>query len=58
MDRATLQHLLREAESLVRRGARSIIHQLDVVRTLEREGHDAEFAREFLERLEMGSMEG
>jgi hypothetical protein len=48
--RGTVQHLLREAESLVRRGARSIIHQLDVVRTLEREGHDAEFAREFLGR--------
>jgi hypothetical protein len=52
MGHATLKHLLEEAESLVRHGARNIIHQLGVVRTLERAGQDAEMAREHLVRLE------
>jgi hypothetical protein len=52
MDRATLEQLLQEAESLLHRGERSIAHQRDVIETLERGGHDAKAAQMFLRRLE------
>jgi hypothetical protein len=52
MDRATLEQLLREAESLLHRGERNIAHQREVIGTLERGGHDATAAKMFLRRLE------
>jgi hypothetical protein len=52
MDRATLEHFLREAESLLHRGERNIAHQREVIGTLERGGHDATAAKMFLRRLE------
>ena len=52
MDRAALEQLLREAESLLHRGERNIAHQREVIGTLERGGHDATAAKIFLRRLE------
>ena len=52
MDRATLELLLREAESLLQRGEQNIAHQREVIGTLERGGHDATAAKMFLRRLE------
>ena len=52
MDRATLELLLREAESLLQRGEQNIAHQRAVIQTLERGGHDARAAHMFLRRLE------
>jgi hypothetical protein len=45
MDRATLEQLLQEAESLPHRGERNIAHQREVIGTLERGGHDATAAK-------------
>jgi hypothetical protein len=53
MDRATLQQLLHEAESLLHREESSIAHQREVIGTLERVGHDATSAKVFLRRLEI-----
>lgn len=52
MDRATLQQLLREAERLVERDERNVIHQRQIIGTLERAGQDATIAKAFLGRLE------
>jgi hypothetical protein len=52
MDRATLEQLLQEAESLLHHGQRNIAHQREVIGTLERGGHDAIAAKMFLRRLE------
>jgi hypothetical protein len=52
MDRATLEQLLQEAESLLHRGERNITHQREVIGTLERAGQDAALAKSFLRRLE------
>ena len=52
MDRAALQQLLREAESLLHRGEQNIAHQREAIGTLERGGHDATAAKMFLRRLE------
>ena len=52
MDRATLEQLLQEAESLLHRGEWNIAHQREVIGTLERGGHDATAAKMFLRRLE------
>jgi hypothetical protein len=52
MDRATLEQLLREAESLLHRGEQNISHQRGVIGMLERGAHDATTAKMFLRRLE------
>jgi hypothetical protein len=52
MDRAELERMLQEAESLLARDERSIAHQHRVIATLERGGHDASLAKMFLGRLE------
>ena len=52
MDHAALDQLLREAEGLLHRGEQNIAHQREVIRTLERGGHDATAAKMFLRRLE------
>jgi len=52
MDRADLENLLREVESLLARDERNIAHQYGVMATLERGGRDASFAKMFLKRLE------
>ena len=52
MDGAALELLLREAESLLQRGERNIVHQREVIGTLERGGHDGTAAKMFLRRLE------
>jgi hypothetical protein len=52
MDRATLEQLLQEAESVLHRGERNIAYQREVIGTLERGGHDATAAKMFLRRLE------
>jgi hypothetical protein len=52
MDRATLEQLLQEAESVLYRGERNIAHQREVIGTLERGGHDATAAKMFLRPLE------
>jgi hypothetical protein len=52
MERATLEQLLHEAESLLHRGERNIAHQREMISTLERGGHDATAAKMFLRRLE------
>jgi len=52
MDRAALEQLLREAESVLHRGEQNIAHQRDVIGTLERGVHDAPAAKMFLRRLE------
>jgi hypothetical protein len=52
MDRAALEQLLRDAESLLHRGERNIAHQREVIGTLERGGDDATAAKMFLRRLE------
>jgi hypothetical protein len=52
MERAALEQLLQEAESLIHRGEQNIAYQREVIGTLERGGHDATAARMFLRRLE------
>ena len=52
MDRAILEQLLREAESLLQRGEHNIAYQREMIGTLERGGHDATAAKMFLRRLE------
>ena len=52
MDRAILEQLLREAESLLQRGEHNIAYQRETIGTLERGGHDATAAKMFLRRLE------
>ena len=52
MDRATLEDLLQEAESLLQRGELSIDFQREVIAKLERGGHDVAAAKLFLRRLE------
>ena len=52
MDRAALEQLLRDAESLLHRGEQNIAHQREVIGTLEQGGHDATAAKMFLRRLE------
>jgi hypothetical protein len=52
MDRAALEQLLRDAESLLHRGERNIAHQREVIGTLERGGHNTAAAKMFLRRLE------
>jgi hypothetical protein len=52
MDRAALEQLLRDAESLFHRGEQNIAHQCEVIGTLARGGHDATAAKMFLRRLE------
>ena len=52
MDRATLEDLLREAESLLHRGELSIAFQREVIAKLERGGHNVTAAKLFLRRLE------
>ena len=52
MDRAALEQLLRDAESLLHRGEQNIAHQREVIGTLERGSHDATAAKMFLRRLE------
>ena len=52
MDRAALEQLLRDAESLLHRGKQNIAHQREMIGTLERGGHDATAAKMFLRRLE------
>jgi hypothetical protein len=52
MDRAALEQLLRDAESLLHREERNIAHQREVIGTLERGGRDATAAKMFLRRLE------
>ena len=51
MDRATLEQLLREAESLLQRGEQNIAHQREVIGTLERGGHDATAAKMFFKAI-------
>jgi inactivated superfamily I helicase len=53
MDRANLEKQLREVEGLLAHDGRSIANQHEVITTLERGGHDANFARMFLRRLEL-----
>ena len=52
MDRATIQHLLQEAESLLHRGELNIAFQREMIAKLERGGHDVTSAKLFLRRLE------
>jgi hypothetical protein len=52
MDRAILQQLIAEAESLLHRGELDIARQREMVRTLKREGHDVADERLRLRRLE------
>lgn len=52
MDRAALQQLLQESESLLHREDIKIAHQRDLIATLERRGRDATAARLLLRRLE------
>ena len=52
MDRATLRHRLKDAESLVRRLEGNITLQRQMIATLHRGGHDAKAAEMFLKRLE------
>jgi hypothetical protein len=52
MDRATLEQLLQEAESLLHRGQQNIAYQREAIGTLKRGGHDATAAKMFLRRLE------
>jgi hypothetical protein len=52
MDRATIQHLLREAESLLQRGELNIAFQREMIAKLEQGGHDVTAAKLFLRRLE------
>jgi hypothetical protein len=52
MDRATLENLSREAESLLQRGEQNIAFQREVIAKLERGGHDVTAAQLFLRRLE------
>jgi hypothetical protein len=52
MDRATLEDLLQEAESLLQRGELSIAFQREVIAKLERGGHNVTAAKLFLRRLE------
>jgi hypothetical protein len=51
MDRATLEDLLQEAESL-QRGELNIAFQREMIAKLERGGHDVTAAKLFLRRLE------
>ena len=52
MDRATIQHLLQNAESLLERGELNIVFQRQMIARLERGGHDVKAANMFLKRLE------
>ena len=51
MDRAALEQLLQEAESLLHRGEQNIA-QREVIETPARGGHDATAAKMLLRRLE------
>ncbi len=52
MDRATLEQLLHEAESILHRGESRIAQQLELIASLQRRGADATSAKAFLRRLE------
>jgi hypothetical protein len=52
MDRAALRQRFREAKRRVQRVQRRIVHQRDIVSTLEWDGHDATAAKEFLRGLQ------
>jgi hypothetical protein len=52
MDRATIQHLLQEAESLLQRGELNIAFQREMIAKLEQGGHEVTAAKLFLRRLE------
>lgn len=52
MERAVLQQLLLEAESLLYRGECTIAEQRELIGTLERRGGDATIAKLSLRRLE------
>ena len=52
MDRATLKHLLQEAESLLQRDELTIAFQREMIAKLEQGGHDVTAAKLFLRRLE------
>ena len=52
MDRATLEQLLQEAETVLYRGDLGIARQREIIGTLQQRGHDASFARLQLRRLE------
>ena len=52
MDRATLEELLQESESLLQRGELSIAFQREMIAKLERVGHVVTAAKLFLRRLE------
>jgi hypothetical protein len=52
MDRAILENLLREAESLLQREEQNIVFQREMIAKLERGGHDVSAAKLFLSRLE------
>ena len=52
MDRATIQHLLQEAESLLQYGELNVAFQREMIGMLEQGGHDVTAAKLFLRRLE------
>jgi hypothetical protein len=52
MDRATLEELLQEAESLLQRGELNIAFQREMTAKLERGGYVVTAAKLFLRRLE------
>ena len=52
MDRATLKHLLQEAESLLQRDELTTAFQREMIAKVEQGNHDATAAKLFLRRLE------
>ena len=52
MDRATIQQLLQEAESLLHCGELNVAFQREMIGKLEQGGHDVTAAKLFLRRLE------
>ena len=52
MDRATLKHLLQQAESLLQRDELTIAFQREMIAKLEQGDHDVTAAKLFLRRLE------
>ncbi len=52
MDKATLQHRLKEAEAVMQRGEEDIALQRQTIATLDGGGHEVEAAKMFLKQLE------